>query len=176
VSGWSRSTEVQRRSEDTLGHHAGDVGPQRYALEVRRVSATEHDGSSWEEVLAVPEQELQRRPHDCDDEIQLLAPVLPLIVVAEQLIVVVVLELREVHRFRVEIDVLELRLEGRAEALMEDGEARELLVLVVEEQNALRGRSGNRRGGSEHQDHEGTSHSFDAHGRVRHSKPRTARG
>jgi hypothetical protein len=94
-------------------------------------------------VSPVPQQEVQRRAHDRDDEIDRLAGVSPLIVIAERAIGAGIPELRRPQRFRVEIDVAQkFHRETRAQAVVEDGEARELLVLIVDDQDVLRCRVG----------------------------------
>ena len=66
---------LEGRREIAFHHDAGDVLPERLALDIGAIGSAKDDRDSRKE-RSVPEQEVQRRTHDGDDQIRLHPPVL----------------------------------------------------------------------------------------------------
>jgi hypothetical protein len=103
------------------------------------VGPAKDDRNAGKDRVAVPQQKPERRSHHTDDEVQLLVAVLLRVVLAQHLLVVLVGELRKVHRLREELHAgSEAGAERRTEAaLIQNRQARQGLVLVVQQEDAL---------------------------------------
>ena len=144
--------DVERRREGAFQKNACDVGWKRDALDVGRVGAAEDDWDAGKGRVPVPQQKTERWSHHTDDEVQFLVAILARIMLAQHLLVLLVGELRKVHRLGEELHTgSEPGADRRTQALVQNGEAREGLVLVVQEENALvlRGRHGARQQGDQ---------------------------
>jgi hypothetical protein len=129
---------LERRFELTFDQHAGDVRWKIPTRQFATVDAAKDDRRAWRDRLAVLKQKVKRRRHHADHQVDFLAGVFLHVEIAQHGLVLRIAKSRDVHVLGVDVDpAWDPVPKRRFETLIQTGEAREISVLVVQQEHAL---------------------------------------